>query len=32
MLQAAHQLVNRRISEFQEGVAKRAAAQAADPR
>lgn len=32
LLQAAHQLVNQRISEFQEGVARRAAAQALDPR
>ena len=31
-VQAAHQLVNKRISEFQEGVARRAAAQALDPR
>ncbi|KAL4451519.1 hypothetical protein ABPG75_007181 [Micractinium tetrahymenae] len=31
-LQAAHQLVNMRIREFQAGVARRAAAQAADPR
>jgi len=31
-VQAAHQLVNQRISEFQEGVARRAAAQALDPR
>ncbi|KAL4428854.1 hypothetical protein ABPG77_005292 [Micractinium sp. CCAP 211/92] len=30
--QAAHQLVNTRIREFQAGVARRAAAQAADPR
>lgn len=30
--QAAHQLVNQKIGEFQEGVARRAAAQAADPR
>lgn len=31
-MQAAHQLVNQRIREFQEGVARRAAAQALDPR
>ena len=30
--QAAHALVNYRIRDFQEGVARRAAAQAADPR
>ena len=31
-MQAAHKLVNQRILEFQEGVARRAAAQALDPR
>ncbi len=31
-MQAAHQLVNTRIREFQAGVVRRAAAQAADPR